>query len=85
MRLVQQKNCCNTSASCFEALTDDQGIFSTYLDNEYALQALSLEKAKDEDGKEKYNRTRIYQWIDNLREMGINLSFAETSNQKNNW
>ena len=21
MRLVQQKNCCNTSASCFEALT----------------------------------------------------------------
>lgn len=65
--------------------TDDQGIFSTYLDNEYALQALSLEKAKDEDGKEKYNRTRIYQWIDNLREMGINLSFTETSNQKNNW
>ena len=22
MRLVQQKNCCNTSASCFEALTN---------------------------------------------------------------
>lgn len=43
------------------------------------------DKAKDEDGKEKYNRTRIYQWIDNLREMRINLSFTETSNQKNNW
>lgn len=58
--------------------TDDQGIFSTYLDNEYALVALSMEKAKDENGNIKYNRTRIYQWIDNMREMGINLSFAET-------
>ena len=58
--------------------TDDQGIFSTCLDNEYALQALALEKAKDEEQNEKYNRTYIYQWIDNLREMGINLSFAET-------
>ena len=57
--------------------TDDQGIFSTYLDNEYALLALALEKSKDENGKDKYNRSRIYQWIDNLREIGINLSFAE--------
>ncbi len=56
--------------------TDDQGIFSTYLENEYALLALALEKAKDENGKSKYNRMMIYQWIDNVRKLGIHLSFA---------
>lgn len=57
--------------------TDDQGIFSTYLENEYALLALALEKAKDEKGNVKYNRMRIYEWLDNVRKLGINLSFAE--------
>lgn len=57
--------------------TDDQGIFSTYLENEYALLALALEKVKDENGKNKYSRAMIYQWIDNVRKLGINLSFAE--------
>lgn len=57
--------------------TDDQGIFSTYLENEYALLALALEKAKDEDGNNKYNRTMIYQWIDNVRKQGIRLSFGD--------
>lgn len=57
--------------------TDDQGIFSTYLENEYALLALALEKAKDENGANKYNRTMIYQWIDNIRKQGLNLSFVE--------
>lgn len=56
--------------------TDDQGIFSTYLENEYALLALALEKMKDENGQRKYNRTMIYQWIDNIRKMGINQSFV---------
>jgi len=57
--------------------TDDQGIFSTYLENEYALLALALEKAKDENGQNKYNRTMVYQWIDNVRKQGLNLSFSE--------
>ena len=48
--------------------TDDQGIFSTYLDNEYALLALALEKAKDENGHNKYKRSMIYEWINNIRE-----------------
>ena len=60
--------------------TDDQGIFSTYLENEYALLALALEKAKDENGKDKYNRTMVYQWIDNVRKLGLNLSFSENLN-----
>ena len=57
--------------------TDDQGIFSTYLDNEYALMALALEKEKDENGKPKYKRNMIYDWIDKIREQSINLSFLE--------
>lgn len=60
--------------------TDDQGIFSTYLENEYALLALALEKIKNENGENKYNRTMIYQWIDNVRKMGLNLSFANIEN-----
>ena len=57
--------------------TDDQGIFSTYLDNEYALMALALEKEKDENGKPKYKRNMIYDWIDKIREQSIKLSFLE--------
>lgn len=62
--------------------TDDQGIFSTYLENEYALIALALEKAKDENDKNLYNRMFIYQWIENIRKLGLQLSFAkpESSN-----
>lgn len=56
--------------------TDDQGIFSTYLENEYALIALALEKAKDENGKNLYNRMFIYQWIENIRKLGLQLSFV---------
>ena len=56
--------------------TDDQGVFSTYLENEYALLALALEKMKDEKGRKKYNRTMVYQWIDNIRKMGLHLSFS---------
>lgn len=58
--------------------TDDQGIFSTYLENEYALIALALEKAKDENGKNLYNRMFIYQWIENIRKLGLQLSFAKS-------
>lgn len=59
--------------------TDDQGVFSTYLENEYALLALALEKTKDENGQNKYNRMLIYQWIDNVRKLGLYLSFGNTN------
>lgn len=55
--------------------TDDQGVFDTYLENEYALVALALEKAKDENGNAKYNTTMIYNWLDSVRDMGIKQSF----------
>lgn len=55
--------------------TDDQGIFSTSLENEYALLAIALEKEKSIDGKFKYNPTMIYKWLDEIRKMGIEQSF----------
>lgn len=56
--------------------TDDQGVFSTYIENEYAYLALALEKCRDENEICKYNRTMILQWLDNIRRMGIDQSFA---------
>ncbi|RED26349.1 adenosine/AMP deaminase-like protein [Flavobacterium cutihirudinis] len=58
--------------------TDDQGIFSTSLENEYALMAIALEKEKDEFGKPKYNSKMISEWLDKVRQMGIEQSFKES-------
>lgn len=57
--------------------TDDQGIFSTYLENEYGLLVLALEKRLDDSGRKKYKRAQIYQWVDNVRKMGLYMSFGE--------
>lgn len=57
--------------------TDDQGVFSTYIENEYAYLALALEKCRDENGVCKYSRTMILQWLDNIRKMGIDQSFSQ--------
>ena len=59
--------------------TDDQGVFYTYIENEYAYLALALEKCRDENGKFKYNRTMILQWLENIRKMGIDQSFHHVS------
>lgn len=57
--------------------TDDKGVFRTSLENEYALMACAMEKVKDERGVPLYNRQMIYQWIDNIREMGNMQSFKK--------
>lgn len=61
--------------------TDDQGVFATYIENEYAYLALALEKCCDEDGRRLFNRTMILQWLDNIRRNGINQSFMAASAQ----
>ncbi|MFQ6600642.1 hypothetical protein [Flavobacterium sp. C3NV] len=66
------KNCPQLSVSIN---TDDQGIFSTSLENEYALMAIALEKEKDENGNLKYNSSMIYEWLERIRLMGIGQSF----------
>lgn len=57
--------------------TDDQGVFNTYLENEYALMALALEKMEDEDGKKLYKPAMIYDWLDRIRQMGLEMSFKQ--------
>lgn len=57
--------------------TDDQGIFATCLENEYALMLLALERMEDDQGKSLYTRERIYQWLDNIRRMGLRQSFRQ--------
>ncbi len=55
--------------------TDDQGVFDTMLENEYALMTLALKKAKDEKGQAMYDIEDIYEWIDYVRKMGIEQVF----------
>lgn len=57
--------------------TDDQGIFSTCLSNEFALVASSLARLKDVDGNHVYKKADIYNWIKNVQEMGNNQSFLK--------
>lgn len=66
------RNCPQLSVSIN---TDDQGIFSTSLENEFALMAIALEKEKDENGDLKYNSSMIYEWLERVRLMGIGQSF----------
>lgn len=56
--------------------TDDQGIFDTMLENEYALMALALKKAKDADHDPLYDMEDIYEWIDYVRRMGLEQIFV---------
>jgi len=59
--------------------TDDQGVFNTYLENEYALMAKALEKAKDKDGNPMYKSAMIHDWLERIREMGLEMSFKDNN------
>lgn len=61
---------------CVSINTDDQGVFDTLLENEYALMTLALKKATDENGLPLYDVEDIYEWIDYVREMGIDQIFS---------
>lgn len=62
--------------------TDDQGVFRTSLENEYALIACALEKVKDCQENSIYNRTMIYEWLDHIRIMGNEQSFGFSQYEK---
>jgi len=57
--------------------TDDQGVFNTYLKNEYAFLAKAMEKAKDKDGNLLYNSSMIHDWLERIRQMGLEMSFKQ--------
>ncbi|MTI86246.1 MAG: hypothetical protein FH756_20720 [Firmicutes bacterium] len=55
--------------------TDDQGVFDTSLENEYALLALALEKHLDDDGAYKYRPGMVYNWLEYIRKLGLEQVF----------
>lgn len=55
--------------------TDDKGVFFTDLENEYALMANAIESIIDEKGNPLYSKMEIYDWLDNIRQMGNMQSF----------
>lgn len=55
--------------------TDDQGVFDTSLENEYALIADSMAKMKDEHNERRYTDDVIYEYLDHIRDMGITQTF----------
>ncbi len=73
-KLLRKNNKNNMSLSV-SINTDDQGVFDTLLENEYALMALALKKSKDEKRQELYDAEDIYKWIDYVREMGVEQVF----------
>lgn len=60
--------------------TDDQGVFDTMLENEYALMTLALKKAKDCEENALYDIEDIYEWIDYVRKMGLEQVFRNYNN-----
>ncbi|MFT8352379.1 MAG: hypothetical protein ABF685_26075, partial [Clostridium saccharoperbutylacetonicum] len=74
--LINDTNKINENPQLFVSInTDDQGVFDTLIENEFALMAIALEKAKDEKGRPIYNQAMIYDWLDRIRKMGIEQSF----------
>ena len=57
--------------------TDDRGVFSTSIHNEYSLVAIALTKACDEAGNRKYSNEEIEQYIERIMQYGQNQRFGE--------
>ena len=55
---------------------DDKVVFSTSLSNEYSYLLFNLEQIKDAEGKQKYSRFQLLKWLDEIRRMGNEQSFA---------
>ncbi len=57
--------------------TDDLGVFSTSLPNEYSLLALALLKKKDRAGNHIYSKREVYDWISRLIDNGYKYTFLK--------
>lgn len=57
--------------------TDDLGVFSTSLPNEFSLLALAMLKKTKADGTHMYSKQEVYDWIERLIENGHKYSFLQ--------
>lgn len=55
--------------------TDDLGVFSTSLPNEYSLLALALLKKMDPQGNQVYSKQEVYDWISRMIDNGHKYTF----------
>ena len=66
--------------------TDDKGVFCTSLENEYALMGCALERMQDEQGRKKYQKQCVYEWLEHIRQNGNQQSFLENVYvEENKW
>lgn len=64
--------------------TDDQGIFDTSLEYEYALMASALMSIKHKNGQICYSPAQVYEYLDCIRKMGNIQSFKNQQTYLNN-
>lgn len=55
--------------------TDDQGVFATSLENEYALLASAMYRKTDENGERLYSDHTVLSYLEHLQSMGIRQVF----------
>lgn len=76
--LTYDKDALDSCPQLFVSInTDDQGVFNTCLENEYALIVLALQKDVNPDGTRKYSDAYIYDWVERIRNNGIEQSFLQ--------
>ena len=67
----------NPSNICVSINTDDQGVFDTSLENEYALLTDCMAKMKDANNRRVYSDETIYEYVDYVRKMGLSQTFPQ--------
>lgn len=74
---IDPVNICSCPQISVSINTDDQGVFDTSLEYEYALMASALIELKNEKGNYKYSPEQVYNYLENVRKMGNNQTFSK--------
>lgn len=65
-----------SSRLCVSINTDDQGVFQTSLEMEYAIMYTSLCKCRNKDGSPKYTEKQVLKWLLEIKEFGKSQVFS---------
>ncbi len=65
--------------------TDDQGVFDTSLEEEFALMECTLRSMCDKDQMPQYNDEEIYKYLERLRRNGFSQTFPRADINSNNF
>ena len=73
MHLLSQNE--NRHHLCVSINTDDQGVFDTSLENEYALLTECIANVRCENNERMYNDEVIYEYVNYIRKLGLGQAF----------